>query len=31
MGGGSSAIETWVAAHYSSRTIGGETVYVLTP
>ncbi len=29
-GSGSSTIATWVAAHYTARTIGGETVYDLT-
>ena len=29
-GGGSSTIATWVAAHYTAKTIGGETVYDLT-
>jgi hypothetical protein len=29
-GGGGNAITTWVAAHYTSTTVGGETVYDLT-
>ena len=29
-GRGSSAIETWVAAHFTKQTVGGETVYDLT-
>lgn len=29
-GGTSSAITAWVEAHYTARTIGGETVYDLT-
>jgi hypothetical protein len=29
-GTGSSAIESWVAAHYKSETVGGTTVYDLT-
>jgi 4-amino-4-deoxy-L-arabinose transferase-like glycosyltransferase len=29
-GGSGSAIETWVAAHFRSETIGGQTVYTLT-
>jgi hypothetical protein len=29
-GGSSSAITTWVEAHYKSVTIGGETLYDLT-
>jgi len=29
-GKGSSAIESWVAAHFKKQTVGGETVYNLT-
>ncbi|HEY0998710.1 MAG TPA: glycosyl transferase, partial [Streptosporangiaceae bacterium] len=29
-GGGSSAIATWVAAHFTKQTVGGQTVYDLT-
>ena len=29
-GQGSSAIATWVAAHFKKQTVGGETVYNLT-
>jgi hypothetical protein len=29
-GQGSSAIATWVAAHFTSKTVGGQTVYDLT-
>jgi 4-amino-4-deoxy-L-arabinose transferase-like glycosyltransferase len=29
-GSGSSAIATWVAAHFKAQTVGGETVYNLT-
>ncbi|HEX9039921.1 MAG TPA: hypothetical protein VF838_02720 [Trebonia sp.] len=29
-GGGSSAIASWVAAHFKSQTVGGVTVYDLT-
>jgi hypothetical protein len=29
-GQGSSAVESWVAAHFKKQTVGGETVYNLT-
>lgn len=29
-GRGSSAIESWVAAHFKKVTVGGQTVYDLT-
>jgi hypothetical protein len=29
-GSGSSSIESWVAAHFKSQTVGGTTVYDLT-
>ena len=29
-GRGSSAIASWVAAHFKKETVGGETVYDLT-
>jgi hypothetical protein len=29
-GRGSSAIESWVAAHFTKVTVGGQTVYDLT-
>ncbi|MBV9450318.1 MAG: hypothetical protein JO345_30955, partial [Streptosporangiaceae bacterium] len=29
-GSGSSAISTWVAAHFKKETVGGQTVYDLT-
>jgi 4-amino-4-deoxy-L-arabinose transferase-like glycosyltransferase len=29
-GGGNSEISSWVAAHYTSTTVGGQTVYDLT-
>jgi hypothetical protein len=29
-GAGSSAIASWVAAHFTAHTVGGQTVYDLT-